>query len=264
MHPNHGKSRVIICIDNQAAIRAVENPGNSSTQHLIKPITIFIEKLRSNGVEVELHWVPAHIGTDGNESADIAAKQATGWRQKKNKRGKLIEYDTKHTAKPAMLARPLRNAQKSTLAKDAHKQWIKHWKEDDKGRGLFALQPTPSIAVLQLLAGLPKDLSSLAVQTRTGKIGLRLLLYQRRIPGIDTERCQCRQGPQTVAHILFTCRKFARLGKELWKEERKRPMWGDLYLKTVLTTPFSLKKAAIFMKETGLFGQFRVHNEEDN
>ncbi len=44
MHPNHGKSRVIICIDNQAAIRAVENPGNSSGQHLIKSIIIFIEK----------------------------------------------------------------------------------------------------------------------------------------------------------------------------------------------------------------------------
>jgi len=103
--PNHGKSRVIICIYNQAAIRAVENPDNNSGQHLIKSIIISIEKLRSNGMEVELHWVPAHIGIDGNESADIAAKQATGWRQKKNKRGKLTEYEAyskaSHASTPA-------------------------------------------------------------------------------------------------------------------------------------------------------------------
>jgi len=146
--PNHDKSKITICGDNQAAIRAVENPGNSSGQHLVEFIIVFIEKLRSKGVKVELHWVPAHIGIDGNESADIAAKQATGWRQKKSKRGKLVEYDSKHTAKPAMLARPLRNAQKSTLAKNAHKQWTKYWEENEKGRGLYALQPTPSKAVL--------------------------------------------------------------------------------------------------------------------
>jgi len=104
--PNHGKNKVIICIDNQAAIRAVENPSNSSGQHLVKFIIKFIEKLRSNGVEVELHWVPAHIGIDGNESADIAAKQATGWRQKKNNRGKLIEYDTKAYSKARHASTP--------------------------------------------------------------------------------------------------------------------------------------------------------------
>jgi hypothetical protein len=259
-----GPVEIAINVASKSAIRAVENPGNSSGQHLVKFIIIFIEKLRSKGVEVELHWVPAHIGIDGNESADIAAKQATGWRPKKNKRGKLVEYDSKHTAKPAMLARPLKNAQKSTLAKDAHKQWTKHWKENDKGRGLYALQPTPSKAVLKLHVGLPKDLGSLAVQMRTGKIGLRLFLHRRRVPGIDPERCQCRQGPQTVAYILFTCRKFTDLRRGLWKEEMKRAMWGELCWKTVLTNAFSLKKAAMFMKDTGLFGQFRAHNEEDN
>jgi len=119
---NYEKSKIIICRDNQAAIRAIDNSGNSSGQHLVEFIIMFIEKLRSKGVEVELHWVPAHIGIDGNEFADIAAKQVTGWRQKKSKRDKLVEYDSKHTAKPAMLVCSLRNAQKSTLAKNAHKQ----------------------------------------------------------------------------------------------------------------------------------------------
>lgn len=40
----------------------------------------FINILRKKGTEIELHWVPAHIGIKGNKMADIAAKQATEWR----------------------------------------------------------------------------------------------------------------------------------------------------------------------------------------
>lgn len=41
---NH-KTHVIICIDNQATIRAVENSGNSSGQHLVKNIVKLVNIL---------------------------------------------------------------------------------------------------------------------------------------------------------------------------------------------------------------------------
>jgi len=261
--PGHDKTHVIICIDNQAAIRAVENPGNSSGQHLVKSIVKFIDILRKKVIEIELHWVPAHIGIKGNEMADVAAKQATGWRQKKNRRGKLVEYDTNQTAKPAKLAHHLRSARKMALTKKAQRQWTTLWDKDETGRGLYALQSNPKKSVLKLHDGLTKDLSALAVQMRTGKIGLRLFLFRRRVPNIETERCQCRQAPQTVKHILFTCRKYVDLRRNLWKEEKKRKTWGELSLKAILTNPHSLKKAVTFMKETGLIGQFRAPIAED-
>jgi len=233
--PNHGKRKLVICIDNQAAIRAVINPDKSSGQHLVKLIVKFINRLRSIGIETELHWVPAHIGIAGNEMADTAAKQATGWRQKKNKRGKIKEYDPKHTAKPAKLAHLFKNPLKTVLAKIAKTQWDTYWQEEETGRELYALQSTPKRAVLKLHQGLTKELSSLAIQMRTGKIGLRQFLYRRRIPGIETERCQCGQGPQTISHVLFVCRSFVELRYGYWKEEMKRAMWGEVSLKTVLT-----------------------------
>jgi len=49
----------------------------------------------------------------------------------------------------------------------------------------------------------------------------------------------------------------------MWKEERKRKTRGELSLETVLTNPHSLKKAAIFMKEIKLIGQFRAPIAED-
>ena len=49
------RDRLIICVDNQAAIKAVECSGNSSGQHLIKIIVILIDTLRARGVEVEIH-----------------------------------------------------------------------------------------------------------------------------------------------------------------------------------------------------------------
>jgi len=80
--PGHGKDKVIICIDNQAAITGNRESGQRLRSAFGQAC---IEKICSKGVEVELHWFPAHIGIDGNEMADIVAKQATGWRQKKNR-----------------------------------------------------------------------------------------------------------------------------------------------------------------------------------
>ena len=71
---------LIICVDSQSAIRAIGAPGNKSGQDILRRIVHSIDNLRLRGFAVELHWVPAHVGIDGNEAADKSAKEATGWR----------------------------------------------------------------------------------------------------------------------------------------------------------------------------------------
>lgn len=89
---------VIIYVDSQAAIRTVSSPKNKSGQHIVQQIVSAIDCIRQRGSTVEIHWVPAHIGFHGNEAADKSAKEATGWRLKKLRRGGAREENISSTA----------------------------------------------------------------------------------------------------------------------------------------------------------------------
>ena len=54
--------------------------------------------------------------------------------------------------------------------------------------------------------GLKKHESSMLVQARTGKIGLRDFLHTRKVPGVTSPGCQCGAGRETAIHILTECR----------------------------------------------------------
>ena len=60
----------------------------------------------------------------------------------------------------------------------------------------------PDKHVLKLHKGLHKAESSILIQARTGKIGLRDFLFKRRVPGFDSLCCDYGQGRETVRHIL--------------------------------------------------------------
>jgi tubulin alpha len=75
----------------------VVNPGNQSRQYILLQILWMIENVRRKVVELELSWVPAHTGIEGNERADKAANEATGWRRIRD-RGRSRDVDTVETA----------------------------------------------------------------------------------------------------------------------------------------------------------------------
>lgn len=79
--------KITIFTDNQSAIQAISTPNIQSGQHILRFIVNAINTLREQHIEVELRWIPAHIGIRGNEMADKAAKEATGWRKVKKRNG---------------------------------------------------------------------------------------------------------------------------------------------------------------------------------
>ena len=75
------RKKLIIYTDNQAAIRTVGNPTGKSGAYIINDIVYLINRLQATKQTLlEVRWVPAYTGILGNKIADIAAKEAAGWR----------------------------------------------------------------------------------------------------------------------------------------------------------------------------------------
>ena len=95
------------------------------------------------------------------------------------------------------------------------------------------------------------------VQMRTGKVGLRKFLYERKIPDVEAARCGCRRGEETVRHVLTEWLRFKKMRGKMWAREVQKARLNWINLHTILTTPAYVKKAALFMQKTDLLGQFR-------
>ena len=241
------RNKVLIYTDNQAAIRSSAKPKGKSGAYLLKDITTRTAKLHAQGLPIEIHWIPAHTGVDGNEDADKAAKEATGWRQR-GPAGPRAEEP------PELYS--LRSTLKTWAHKEANSTWAAKWAVDERGRTSFRYTPKPTKKVMQLHDGLSKRQSAILVQMRTEKIGLNDFLFGRRVPDVTDANCPCREGRQTVSHVLLRCRKHRQL--------RQRELDGILGrhdLRNLLNERKVATKAIKFMELTEILGQFRIESQ---
>lgn len=251
-----GIKHATIFTDNQGAIRSSCDPNRQSGQLILRYIVNSIDALRAQGIQVTLQWVPAHMGVEGNELADIAAKQATGWRVVRKRNQRLKEIDTQWTASTPLGFPILRAAINAHTIEYLRRQWAEEWGREKRGRELHRIMPTPTKKVLHLHKGMKKWTSALVIQMRTQKIGLRKFLFSRRVPGYEDPTCDCGRGTQGVLHLLMECPLYHRQRKELWREERRRGGWTRFDLGIILNHSKYARKAALFIKDTGLIGQF--------
>lgn len=107
---------------------------------------------------------------------------------------------------------------------------------------------------LKIHKGLCKTASSLIVQMRTEKIGLKKLLHSRRVPGFDSPECR---RMQSAKHVLIECRMHAGKRNRTWEEDGRKAAFGRICWEEMLTHPKVAKEAAHFMNSLGLIDQFR-------
>ena len=63
----------VIFIDSKSVIDSAHNQNDHPT---VRSILFTIHRLRQIGIQVDLCWIPSHMGIEGNDRADCKAKQA--------------------------------------------------------------------------------------------------------------------------------------------------------------------------------------------
>jgi exonuclease III len=191
----------------------------------------------------DTHMGGRKLRSTEHEEADRAAKEATGWRE-----GDLTGPKA---AEPQQLY-PLRSTMKTWSLKETIMSWERDWVSETRGRASFRHTPKPSRKVLDLHDGLSKKHSALLTQLRTEKIGLKDFLYNRKVPGISSNRCPCGSDRQTVAHVLLRCRQHRQL-----RDQELGRLRGRNNLRKLLNERKAAAKAIKFIELTQILGQFQ-------
>src|SRR3954469_22266949 len=121
-----------------------------------------------------------------------------------------------------------------------------------------AAQPLFSYNALKKHQHLRKHESSLLTQIRTGKVGLRAFLFERKVPEVATPRCPCGEAPETAAHLVLDCRQLDQQRDDL--QQLLQPTALRTYRDFAAATARgkSAGKLVRWLLSTGRFPEFRL------
>ncbi|KAG6465903.1 hypothetical protein O3G_MSEX015484 [Manduca sexta] len=181
----HHTPDTTIFTDSMSATQEISNPNSTN------PFVVHIHKMYRQAIKhsrkITFVWVKAHVGIDGNEAADVAAKAAAH-----------SHAAYKHTQFPISLIRYMAK-QNSRLESDTT------YATGEKGQYTRNLLPNTD-AINKLRAAIEIDFPW--TQVLTGHGYCRQYLHRFKIS--DTDKCPCDpHTTQTFAHLIQKCPRFA-------------------------------------------------------
>lgn len=234
-------NEVIICTDNQAAIRATTQQRAVPGQQLVEQIQIHkaIRLIRrKRGIKIKIIWTPGHEGVEGNEEADRQAGKA------------IIEGDinTEHLEKLSDLPisqSAVRQRFEQEL-KIKERQW---WTKSPRYEKMKRVDESMlSANFTRIIDKLPRANGALLMQLRIGHIPLNGYLHT--IRKIKDPMCQaCTLEKETVKHFLVDCPRYDGLQLKIQQEQRCR----DVSIKTLLSNPKIMKMLFEYINATRRF-----------
>ena len=242
MEREWGIQSAIFYIDNRAAILATQLTKPASGHHIFDTLHSYIGNImdRNHNLRVVLKWIPGHKDVEGNEQADRLAKKAvTNGSSTLNRLPRQLKDHLPHSKSARIQAF---NEKLKTEAQ-------KNWRKSPRFNRMKKTDPTaPAKDYLKLTAKLPRKLTSILTQLRTGHAPLAKHLH--RIKKVDSPTCPaCLQEPETVQHLILHCPAHRAARQVLQHQTRGRA----IDLAKLFTTAKSLHALFRFIAKTGRF-----------
>lgn len=223
----NGHQSTVVASDSVAALTSIKS-GRSCRQDILSNIYSIMYELDEEEIQVSFVWVPAHVGVEGNEDADILAKQAL--------KSHVVELDV-----------PLSKAEaKSIIKKHMCTTWQEVWDFVDTGRHLHNIQKQVGGG---RRASRSRREEAVLTRLRIGHTGLNKTLHM--IGKHPTGNCELCGEVESVEHVLIWCPAYEEERKKM--EESVRQEKIHFSLESILSEASNVYgKVLSFLKETGL------------
>lgn len=176
--------RVVIASDSCAALNSLQFCHSRCREDLLFEIMQSLFRIQKMQLSICFVWIPAHIGIDGNERADKAAKRAL-------KSGNHIDVNLS------------KSEAKVVIKGQIKKRWQNEWNKESKGRYLFKNKPLVGSAGT---GGRNRKEESVITRLRNGHSALNSSLFL--IGKHNNGRCEYCGEEETVDHVLLYCQKY--------------------------------------------------------
>ncbi|KPM42380.1 hypothetical protein AK830_g4172 [Neonectria ditissima] len=197
------------------------------TELAVPPLDIYLNELAAR----------FHSRTERQNTTPLirnASAAATRWIRRKQRRGpwRQPQQEVKDWLRSWLPRSQSQGASLQTIQARTLSEWTARWTrlqdEARERRGSNRLEPAEAHPpankkkALHLHQGLDKHQSSMLIQLRTGKIGLRSFLFSRRVPDVPSPRCPCGTSEETPEHIIVFCPRFVEQRGHLTNPPRDR------------------------------------------
>lgn len=196
--------------DSQEAIRRISDGGRSKASREIVTGTLReLQLARERGIGVKLLWIPGHKEIAGNERAHRAAQDTT-------RAHRMPDPNPRRPVRERLEAfRLLPTAVRADIPANPSRWGIYTYSLDCAAPGQHTLL---------LYGAWSRGDAGILAQARTGHTDL--LEYLARTRQIASATCECKEGVETVKHVILHCPTSSAQRQQLKEVAGER--WGDV------------------------------------
>jgi hypothetical protein len=187
------------------------------------------------GYDISLMWISSHVGIQGNEPADILAKEGSTSGILFQDQAGLNTSDIHTRARTRLLT-----------------QWQKRWNDSEMGR--YCCSIVPKVSLEAWMASTEDEMVFLVAISRLASNHTGTWAHLQRINVVQDALCKCAMWYDTIDHGLWECGLHCALRNELQEKLRAAGIDQGSSIRDILAMPnmVALKLIFEYSKDLGL------------